>query len=278
MLRNYIFFTKSSVTLLGAKRFPVQPIWPPVEDSGANCSGRRQAKETMTLQNGTILIVEDDPFLRRTLRIALTALHFHIGEASTGEEALSRLRLAEFELVLLDINMPGMGGLEACRQIRRLSFRLPIVMLTVRANEDDKVRALEAGADDYVTKPFKIRELAARIRSAIRRYRAPEPTEAEPLTVGDITLDPLRRRVTKAGIPVHLTPRELSVLRLLMENAGVPLTHERLLTDTSGPESAQNREYLRVLMNNLRRKLERDPARPEYLLTESYFGYRFRDK
>jgi two-component system, OmpR family, KDP operon response regulator KdpE len=232
----------------------------------------------MTPQNGTILIVEDDPLLRRTLRTTLTALDFDIGEASNGEEALTRLRMVDYELVLLDINMPGMGGVETCKHIRRSYAQLPILMLTVRDNENDKVHALESGADDYVTKPFGMRELTARIRTAIRRYRAPDSAVEEPLMIGDITLHPARHTVTKAGIPVHLTPREFGVLKMLMENAGIPFTHARLLTNISGPESAQNREYLRVLMNNLRRKLETDPANPEYLLTESYFGYRFRDK
>jgi two-component system, OmpR family, KDP operon response regulator KdpE len=232
----------------------------------------------MTLPNGTILIVEDDPLLRRTLRTTLAALNFDIGEASNGEEALTRLRMVDYELVLLDINMPGMGGIEACKHIRRFSTRLPILMLTVRDNEDDKVHALESGADDYVTKPFQIGELTARIRSAIRRYRVSESPVEESLTVRDIMLDPDRRIVTKAGIPIHLTPREFSVLQMLMENAGIPLPHAKLLMNISGPESGQNREYLRVLINSLRRKLEMDPANPEYLLTESYFGYRFRDK
>lgn len=232
----------------------------------------------MTPQNGTILIVEDDAMLRRTLRTTLTALDFDVGEASSGEDALTRLRMIDYDLVVLDINMPGMGGIQACKHIRRSYTRLPILMLTVRDNEDDKVHALDSGADDYVTKPFGIRELTARIRTAIRRSQAPDLPAKEPLTIGEITLDPERRMVTKAGFPIHLTPRELGVLQMLMENAGIPLAHAKLLTNSSWPESAQNREYLRVLINTLRRKLEADPAHPEYLLTESYFGYRFRDK
>jgi two-component system KDP operon response regulator KdpE len=186
--------------------------------------------------------------------------------------------MADYEVVLLDTNMPGMGGIETCRHIRRSYTRLPILMLTVRDSEDDKVYALNSGADDYITKPFQMRELTARVNSAIRRYRAPEAPKEEPLTVGPITLDPARRNVTKASIPVHLTPREFSVLHLLMENAGKPLPHVKLLTTVWGPEYSENREYLRVLMSNLRKKLESDPANPEYLLTDSYIGYRFRDK
>lgn len=228
--------------------------------------------------HGTVLIVEDDSSLRRILRTTLTGLGFDVGEAGTGEEAMTRLRMVGYEVVLLDMNMPGMGGIETCRHIRRLYTRLPILMLTVRDSEDDKVHALESGADDYITKPFQMRELSARIGSAIRRYRAPEAPAEEPITVGLITLDPVRRKIEKSGTAVHLTPREFSVLRLLMENAGKPLPHVKLLTTVWGAEYSENREYLRVLMNNLRKKLETDPANPEYLLTDSYIGYRFRDK
>jgi two-component system KDP operon response regulator KdpE len=228
--------------------------------------------------HGTVLIVEDDSSLRRILRTTLIGLGFDVGEAGTGEEAMTRLRMVGYEVVLLDMNMPGMGGIETCRHIRRLYTRLPILMLTVRDREDDKVHALESGADDYITKPFQMRELSARIGSAIRRYRAPEAPAEEPITVGLITLDPIRRKIEKSGMAVHLTPREFSVLRLLMENAGKPLPHVKLLTTVWGAEYSENREYLRVLMNNLRKKLETDPANPEYLLTDSYIGYRFRDK
>jgi two-component system KDP operon response regulator KdpE len=179
--------------------------------------------------------------------------------------------------VLLDINMPGMGGIETCVRIRRSFTRLPILMLTVRDSEDDKVDALEAGADDYITKPFQIRELTARIRSAVRRLRAPAtPTEA-PLTIGEITLDPMRRKVEKAGVEVRLTPREFKTMHLLMENAGRPIPHARLLAALWGPGYGDEREYLRVLISTLRKKVETDPTNPEYLLTESYIGYRFRE-
>src|SRR5580698_5098626 len=145
--------------------------------------------------NGRVLIVEDDSALRRTLRTTLDELGFDIGEAGNGEEALQRLRMVDYEAVLLDINMPGVGGIETCQRIRRIFTRLPILMLTVRDSEDDKVEALEAGADDYVIKPFQIRELTARIRSAIRRFRAPEAPSDMPITIGTIMLDPVRRRV-----------------------------------------------------------------------------------
>ena len=211
------------------------------------------------------------------MRTTLAALDFDIGEASTGEEALRRLRMVDYELVLLDMNMPGLDGIETCRRIRRSYSRLPILMLTVRDSEDDKVQALDSGADDYITKPFLIRELTARIRSAVRRFRAPEVPPEEPLTVGLITLDLARRKVEKAGAPIRLTPLEFSALRILMENAGKPLTYGALITALWRSEVGGSRESLRVLISNLRAKLEDDATNPQYLLTESQVGYRFRD-
>ena len=226
---------------------------------------------------GRVLIVEDDSALRRTLRTTLDALGFDIGEASNGEEALMRLRMVDYEAVLLDINMPGMGGIETCRRIRRVFTRLPILMLTVRDSEDDKVEALEAGADDYVTKPFQIRELTARIGAAIRRFRAPAIPSEITLAIGAIMLDPVRRRIEKSGTEVRLTPREFDALQFLMTNAGRPVTHARLLAALRGPGYGDEREYLRVLISQLRKKVEDDPANPTYLLTDSYIGYRFRE-
>src|SRR6202522_561144 len=147
---------------------------------------------------GRLLIVEDDSSLRRSLRTTLDVLGFDVGEAGNGENALVRLHVVDYEAVLLDINMPGIGGIETCRRIRHISTRLPILMLTVRDSEDDKVEALEAGADDYVTKPFQTRELTARIRAAIRRFRAPETPAEMSITNGAITLDPVRRLVERA--------------------------------------------------------------------------------
>jgi two-component system, OmpR family, KDP operon response regulator KdpE len=227
---------------------------------------------------GKLLIVEDDSALRRSLRTTLEALGFETSEAANGEEALTVVSMSQFEAVLLDVNMPGMGGIETCMRMRRNFTRLPILVLTVRDSEDDKVTALDAGADDFITKPFQIRELTARIKSAIRRFRAPAiPTEA-PLTIGEITLDPVRHRVTKSGAEVKLTPREFKAMQLLMEHAGRPVTHARLLAALWGPGYGDEREYLRVLMGTLRKKVEANPAAPEYLLTESYVGYRFRSE
>lgn len=232
----------------------------------------------MSESQGSILIVEDDFALRRSLRTTLDALGFEVHEAANGEEALTLVNMSPFETVLLDVNMPGMGGIEACSRIRRSFTRLPILLLTVRDSEDDKVNALDAGADDYITKPFQIRELTARIRAAVRRYRAPAMPADTAQTIGEITLDPVRRKVTKAGRDVRLTPREFKTMQLLMEHAGRPITHARLLASLWGPGYGDEREYLRVLISTLRKKIEKDPAEPEYLLTENYVGYRFREK
>jgi two-component system KDP operon response regulator KdpE len=227
---------------------------------------------------GKLLIVEDDSALRRSLRTTLGVLGFDVAEACNGEDALVTLRAIQREVVLLDINMPGIGGIETCRRIRRVFTRLPILMLTVRDDEDDKVEALEAGADDYVTKPFQIRELTARIRAALRRYRAPENPAEISLVNGVIMLDPVRRRVERSGIEVHLTPREFDALHFLMTHAGRPVTHARLLAVLRGPGFGDERGYLRVLIGQLRKKLEEDAANPTYLLTDSCIGYRFREE
>jgi two-component system KDP operon response regulator KdpE len=225
-----------------------------------------------------VLVVEDDSGIRQSLFETLGALGFAVGEASTGEEALQRLRMVDYDVVLLDINMPGMGGMETCRRVAQQYPGLPIVVLTVRDEESDKVDALDAGADDYVTKPFQIRELTARLRSAVRRSKVGTLRADSVLTVGDVVLDPERRRVEKLGEEIHVTPKEFEMLRFLMEQAGRPVPHQRLLTTIWGPEYGNEREYLRVLVNQLRKKIEDDPAKPSYILTESHIGYRFRDR
>jgi len=228
-------------------------------------------------QRSNVLIVEDDAGIRQSLFETLTALGFVIGEAGNGEEALLRLRMVDYDAVLLDINMPGMGGIETCRRIHHSYPHIPVVMLTVREEEDDKVEALDAGADDYVTKPFQIRELTARLRSIIRRSKTPTVASNSPVVVGSLMLDPDRHRVEKMGQEVRLTPKEFKMLRYLMEHAGRPIPHNRLLISIWGSEYGNEREYLRVLVNQLRKKIEDDPARPEYILTESHIGYRFRE-
>jgi two-component system KDP operon response regulator KdpE len=224
---------------------------------------------------GTILVVDDEASIRQALRVNLSTLGFEVAEAGTGEQALDLIRSERFDAVLLDMNMPGMGGMTACREIRRVSPGLPILMLTIRDSQDDKVEALESGADDYVTKPFHMRELTARVRAAIRRSHLKDGPSEDILKVGAIALDPGRRHVSKGGQPIHLTPKEFDLLHYLMLNAGKPIAHTRLLTAVWGPDYGGELEYLRTFVRQLRKKLEDDPSRPTYLMTEMWFGYRF---
>ena len=221
-----------------------------------------------------VLVVEDDAGIRQSLFETLGALGFAVGEAINGEEALERLRMVDYDAVLLDINMPGMGGKETCRRIFESYPKLPIIMLTVRDEETDIVEALDLGASDYVTKPFQIGELTARLRAAIRRAPAARPEIV--VVVGDITLDDSSRRVEKRAKEIHLTPKEYETVRFLIKHAGRPVRHEALLRSIWGPAYGNEREYLRVVINQLRKKLEDDPSHPAYILTESHIGYRFR--
>ncbi|MGA2753091.1 MAG: response regulator transcription factor [Terracidiphilus sp.] len=224
-----------------------------------------------------ILVVDDEPAIRRALRPPLMELGFQVAEASRGEEALQALRNAPHDVVLLDINMPGIGGIETLKRIRSFAPRLPVLMLTVRDDEEDKVEALESGADDYVTKPFSTRELIARIRSAVRRVRAPARPEDAPIEIGEILLEPAKRMVTKRGAPVRLTRKEFDILYCLMSRAGRVVTYAKLLTAVWGAESREEVEYLRTFVRQLRKKIEDDPSNPVYLLTDVYVGYRFVD-
>ena len=228
--------------------------------------------------NTKILIVDDEASIRRALRTTLRELGFEVVEAARGEEAVSLVRTVKFAAILLDINMPGMGGIETCRRIRQFAPKLSILMLTVRDSEDDKVEALEAGADDYVTKPFALRELTARIRAAVRRGQTSTIPATTPIRIGEIELDPQRRRVQKSGQPIHFTPKEFDLLHYLMSHPGFPITHHRLLSSVWGPEYGNELEYLRTFIRQLRKKLEDDPASPRYLLTDAYVGYRFSER
>jgi two-component system, OmpR family, KDP operon response regulator KdpE len=226
---------------------------------------------------GKVLLVDDDASIRRALHTTLSALGFEIEEASSGEQAVSFVRTERYDAVLLDINMPGRGGIEACRSLRRLAPGLPILMLTVRDSADDKIDALDAGADDYITKPFHVGELTARVRSAVRRSRLAQGESEKVIAIGEIELDRERRLVRKSGAILHLTPKEFDLLYCLMSHAGKPLTHARLLTSVWGTEYGNEVEYLRTFVRQLRRKLEGDPSSPEYILTDSYIGYRFKE-
>jgi two-component system KDP operon response regulator KdpE len=224
-----------------------------------------------------VLVVDDEPAIRRALRPPLVELGFQLSEASRGEEALQALRSAVYDVVLLDVNMPGIGGMETLRRIRAIAPRLPVLMLTVRDQEEDKVEALDMGADDYVTKPFSTRELVARIRSAVRRVRAPARPEDAPIEIGEIRLEPVKRRVTKRGVAVRLTRKEFDILYCLMTRAGRVVTYAKLLTAVWGAECREEVEYLRTFVRQLRKKIEDDPSSPVYLLTDVYVGYRFAD-
>ena len=224
-----------------------------------------------------ILVVDDESAIRRALRPPLLELGFQVAEASRGEEALQLLRSSTFDAVLLDVNMPGVGGIETLRRIRSFAPRLPILMLTVRDQEEEKVEALDLGADDYVTKPFSTRELIARIRAAVRRVRAPIRAEDAPIEIGEIKLDPVKRLVTRRGQAVHLTRKEFDILHCLMSRAGRVVTYAKLLTAVWGADCREEVEYLRTFVRQLRKKIEDDPSNPLYLLTDVYVGYRFAD-
>jgi two-component system KDP operon response regulator KdpE len=225
-------------------------------------------------ESGNVLIVDDERSIRLSLKTILGNFGFDIVEAARGEEAVALVRSEQFDAVLLDINMPGIGGIEVCRIMRKVSPRLPIVMLTVQGSEDRKVEALNAGADDYITKPFQLRELTARLRAAVRRNRLTDDQNAA-ILIGDILLDPGRHLVEKKGRGVHLTPKQFELLNYLMAHAGRPIPHAKLLRSVWGPEYGNELEYLRTYIRQIRMKIEDDPADPRYLLTDSHIGYRF---
>jgi two-component system, OmpR family, KDP operon response regulator KdpE len=222
-----------------------------------------------------VLLVDDEPSIRRALRVPLTEMGFIATEASRGEEALHLAQNQPFDVVLLDMNMPGIGGMKTLAKLRSIAPRLPILMVTVVDGEEEKIEALEAGADDYVTKPFSIREVIARMRSAVRRSQAPERNEDAPISIGEIQVQPMRRLVTKAGQPIHLTRKEYDILFYLMTHAGRAVTYGKLLTSVWGPDYRQEIDYLRTFIRQLRKKIETDPSNPRYLLTDAYVGYRF---
>jgi len=226
------------------------------------------------MSSGRILVVDDEPQIRRVLRATLTGHGYEFYEARTGEEALEAIRANRFDLILLDVNMPGVGGLETCRAIRSGS-EAAIIMLTVRDSEQDTVAALDAGADDYITKPFSTPELLARIRAALRRMPSSPEGGPQSVQLEDIEINLATRRVISGGREVRLTPKEFGLLQYLLANPNVPIPHGRLLQAVWGPDYGDQVEYLRVFVNQLRKKIEPDPAHPRYLLTEPWVGYRF---
>jgi two-component system, OmpR family, KDP operon response regulator KdpE len=228
----------------------------------------------MTMPEATILLVEDEPQVRRILRAALPEHGYRLIEAETGEEALRRAAERTPDVILLDLGLPDLDGVEVTRRLREWS-EAPIIVLSARDQEISKVEALDAGADDYLTKPFGTAELLARIRVALRRGQ--RGAEGEPVfTVGDLRIDLGRRQVFVAEREVHLTPIEYKLLATLARNAGRVVTHAQLLKEVWGPHHTTQVQYVRVYMTQLRHKLEADPARPRYLTTESGVGYRLR--
>ena len=224
------------------------------------------------MSGATVLVVDNEAQIRRVLRTMLSSHGYGVTEARTGEEAIARIRQEKADLILLDVNMPGISGLQACAEIRRWSDA-PIIMLTVRNSERDKVEALDAGADDYVVKPFGADELLARVRAALRRA---VPAEAPPpFLSSDLEIDFEKRSVIVKGQAVRLTPKEFELLRHLVVHQGKALPHRRLLQAVWGPDYGEETEYLRVFINQLRKKIEPEPSRPRYIHTEPWVGYRF---
>ena len=224
------------------------------------------------MTSAKILVVDDEPQIRRIMRTTLTAEGYAVYDARSGEEALDAVREQRFDLVLLDVNMPGMGGLEACRSIRSTSDTA-IIMLTVRSAEEDKVAALDAGADDYVTKPFGMPELLARIRAALRRL--PVSSDSALIRAGDLEINPSARAVKVNGRDIRLTPKEFDLLHFLATNPNVPMAHVKLLQAVWGPDYGDEVEYLRTFINQVRKKIEKDPAHPKHVITEPWVGYKF---
>ncbi len=225
----------------------------------------------------TVLVIEDETPIRKFLRAALEAQGFAVVESGTGQDGIAQAAMRAPDLLLLDLGLPDTDGFEVVRRVREWST-MPILVLSARGREDDKIHALDAGADDYVTKPFSTGELLARIRVALRhRARVGEEEGASEARFGDIEIDFGRRTVRRAGAEVRLTPIEYRLLTMLARHAGRVLTHEALLREVWGPSYTTQHHYLRVYMAQLRHKLEADPGRPRWLLTEPGVGYRMRE-
>ncbi len=227
------------------------------------------------MSTARILVVDDDPQIRRAMKSTLTARHYEVSDCRNGEEAVDQMRSETYDLVLLDVNMPGMGGIETCRMIRSAS-EVAIIMLTVSNTEKDKVEALDAGADDYVTKPFSTPELLARIRATLRRLpQLPDETELRQLTLKGVEIDLASRQVTVRGRTSRLTAKEFDLLSYFLLHPNKTIAHRELLQAVWGPDYGDELEYLRVFVNRLRKKIEPDPSKPRFLVTDAWAGYRF---
>ena len=222
---------------------------------------------------GRILVVDDEPQIRRILRTTLTAASYEVDDAKTGEEGLVKLREFRPDLVLLDINMPGISGIETCREMRA-DPNVAIIMLTVHNTEAAKVEALDAGADDFVTKPFSTPELLARIRAVMRRAPSTQSPAAR-IQVGNLIIDFAARTVTQGKHSAHLTPKELELLRYLSQHPNEAVPHRELLQAVWGPDYGDQVDYLRAFIKSLRKKIEPNPDEPKYITTEPWIGYRF---
>ena len=221
-----------------------------------------------------IIVIEDEPQIRRFLRTALTSEGYQVAEAETGKQGLAEAATRKPDMIILDLGLPDMDGVEVVRELRAWSS-VPVVILSARSQENDKISALDAGADDYLVKPFGVGELLARIRVALRHVSsAAYGEEMGVFSVNELKVDMIHRKVTVSGAEVHLTPIEYRLLTVLVKHAGKVLTHRYLLKEVWGPNYVERAHYLRIYMGILRHKLEKDPARPRFLLTEVGVGYR----
>jgi two-component system KDP operon response regulator KdpE len=227
----------------------------------------------MNEQASTALLVEDEPQIRRFVRTALEEEGWHVCEAATMQRGLIDAGTRTPDLIVLDLGLPDGDGIEFIVDLRKWSS-VPVIVLSARVNETEKIRALDAGADDYLTKPFSVGELLARVRATLRRHRQSAADTTGVVQFGDVAVDLKDRRVTKAGQHVHLTPTEYRLLAVMATNAGRVVTNPQLLRAVWGPAHAENGHYLRIYMGHLRHKLEDDPAQPRYLITETAVGYR----
>ena len=223
----------------------------------------------------TVLVVEDDPHIRRFVHTALESEGCHVVDSDTMAQGLISAGTRQPDMVILDLGLPDGNGLQFVQDLRTWSS-MPVLVLSARTAETDKIDVLDAGADDYLTKPFSVGELLARVRALLRRARKGTEVEQPLFSFGDIEVDLVRRLVTRAGQPVHLTPIEYRLLGVLLANAGKVMTHRHLLRDVWGPAYVDSNHYLRIYVGHLRHKLENDPAQPRHFLTETGVGYRFR--
>jgi two-component system KDP operon response regulator KdpE len=232
------------------------------------------AKKTALATRSEILLIEDDPQIRKFLRAMLTAEEYRLHESSSGEDGLAQAAARNPDVVLLDLGLPDRDGIEVIKKIRTWS-QVPILVISARTQEREKIEALDAGADDYVTKPFAPGEVSARIRATLRRAASFDKNDpSTTIEFGDVSVNLGARRVFVRGSEVHLTPNEYKLLQVLLRHAGKVITQRQLLNEVWGPEHLEEREYLRVFMSQLRHKLEADPAHPKHLITEPGVGYR----